>query len=121
MRAGTATAMGLVPSRGLGAEGGHHAWRGAGHADADHVVLQGKHGMVGGHPQVAGVTDGNHANAHFPGLANGDVHGLGCHDGAQAPIRVDAGGGGGLADDADGGLRVDFAPLVATQVTSEHI
>ena len=70
---------------------------------------------------MTGVANGDHAHAHFRRLADGDVHGLGSYDGAQAPVGVDAGGGGGLADDADVGPGVDFAPLVTAQVTAEHV
>ena len=70
---------------------------------------------------MAGVADGDHANANLFSLLDGDVHCLGGYDGAQAAVRVDAGGGGGFADDADVGPGVDFAPLVPAQVAAEHV
>ena len=89
---GTAIAMGVGAEARLCAKGRQDLGRAAGHANANHVVLQGQHRVVGRHAEVAGVADGDHADADVAGLFDGDVHGLGGDDGAQATVGVDGGG-----------------------------
>ena len=55
----------LIETR-LGAEGGHHRRRAAGHAHADHVVLESHHGVVGRHAQVPRVADGDVSAPFMP-------------------------------------------------------
>ena len=100
--AGAARAMGLVPRRGWApkvgsTDGGHPVM---------HIpimsVLEGHHGVVGGHAQVTPVGDGHHAQPGVAGFLYGDVHRLGRCDYPQAPVRVHVGGGCRLANDVAG-------------------
>ena len=70
---------------------------------------------------MAGIAHRYHPHAGLPGLFNGDFHRLGGDDNAQAPVGVQAGGAGRFPDDADFRPGIDFPPLIAAQVTAEHI
>ena len=98
-----------------------HCWANAGHANANHVVLQGHHGVIHGHAQVTGVAHGDHAYAHVPGLFDGQLHCDGCDDDSQGPVGINGGGARGLPDDAPVGIGVHYAVLVPLYVPFQHV
>ena len=67
------------------------------------------------------VGDGDHADAGLVGFFDGDLHGLGGGDDAEAVVGVDGGGRGGLAEDADLGAWVEDALAVTLYVLSEEV
>ena len=111
----------IRPQTRLRPESRHYRRRAAGHTDANHIVFQGHHRMVGCHPQMPRVANGDHAHAHLARLADGDFHRLGRGDDAQPPVGVDAGGAGRFPNNAQLGLRVDLPGRVAADIAAQHI
>jgi hypothetical protein len=71
--------------------------------------------------EVAAVEHGDHAHAGPAGLVDGQAHGAGPHDHAQAALGVDDRGGRRLADHAPAGLGVELAGLVVADVGPQHV
>ena len=118
---GSGEGDGVGAQAGGAAVGGQHQRPRRSHADADHVVLEGEHGVVAGHAEVTASPHADHAHADLPRLGDGDVHGLGGEDEAQALVAVDGGGGGALPHDAPLGRGVRAAVAVGGDVGAKLV
>ena len=117
--AGTATQIGLVPSIRSIEKCRCDEGTGVGHGDADHILPDGGQGVVAGDPEMIGVLHADPAGAAGGRLSNGNLHGIGGYDKAEAAVAVDDGGGGGLMEDSDDRAGVGPAGLLEADIPDE--
>jgi hypothetical protein len=68
---------------------------------------------------MVGILNADPAGAAGGCFSNGDLHGIGGYDKAEAAVAVDDGGGGGLMEDTDGWVRVGSAGLLEADIPDE--
>jgi hypothetical protein len=110
---------GVGAKPGVTAKSGHHQHSSVGHRDADHVAIQGHHGIVTGDAVVIRVAHGDKAGAVCGGLFDGQLHGPIADGLSKAGPGVNQGGGGAFADHLFFRASQHHAILEALDVTSQ--
>ena len=90
------------------------------HAQADHLVGERHHGVVGGRAVVIRVAAGHESHAVGPGLRDGELHGEGGSVVAERLLAVDDRRRTLVADDLRLGGRHDPALAVPLEVGRQH-